>query len=115
MSTRKSRPDHAAQKGLSDEDRRKAYACDVTYATNNELGFDYLRDNMAGSLEECVQRGYDFFSAQFIDVDGNFHSYLKSDVKQLTRAEKSLMPNYSKTLSPAEIDDVVAFLYGLGR
>jgi preprotein translocase subunit SecA len=37
-------------------ERRAAYACDVTYATNNELGFDYLRDNMANSLEECVQR-----------------------------------------------------------
>src|SRR5438309_1107842 len=36
--------------------RREAYACDITYATNNELGFDYLRDNMALSLEQCVQR-----------------------------------------------------------
>ncbi|MCK5928441.1 MAG: preprotein translocase subunit SecA, partial [Nocardioides sp.] len=39
------------------EQRREAYNCDITYATNNELGFDYLRDNMASSLEECVQRG----------------------------------------------------------
>jgi preprotein translocase subunit SecA len=38
------------------DERREAYLCDVTYATNNELGFDYLRDNMANSLEECVQR-----------------------------------------------------------
>jgi preprotein translocase subunit SecA len=36
--------------------RREAYACDITYATNNELGFDYLRDNMAASVEQCVQR-----------------------------------------------------------
>jgi preprotein translocase subunit SecA len=38
------------------DERRVAYAADITYATNNELGFDYLRDNMATSLEECVQR-----------------------------------------------------------
>ncbi|MDO9456128.1 preprotein translocase subunit SecA [Nocardioides sp.] len=42
-------------------ERREAYNCDITYGTNNELGFDYLRDNMAGSIEECVQRGH-FFS-----------------------------------------------------
>ena len=36
--------------------RREAYACDITYATNNEIGFDYLRDNMAVTLEQCVQR-----------------------------------------------------------
>jgi preprotein translocase subunit SecA len=36
--------------------RREAYACDITYSTNNELGFDYLRDNMAMSVEQCVQR-----------------------------------------------------------
>jgi len=68
-----------------------------------------------GKKLQGVQRGYDFFSAQFYDAEGNFHSYFKSDVKELTRAEKSLMPNYSKTLSPAEINDVVTFLYGLGR
>ncbi|MEA2264816.1 MAG: preprotein translocase subunit SecA, partial [Solirubrobacteraceae bacterium] len=39
------------------EDKRHSYACDVTYGTNSEFGFDYLRDNMAGSLEEKVQHG----------------------------------------------------------
>jgi putative heme-binding domain-containing protein len=68
-----------------------------------------------GKKLQGVQRGYDFFSAQFIDAQGNFHSYFKTDVKELTRAEKSLMPGYSKTLSSTEIDDVVAYLYGLGR
>ena len=38
------------------EDKKKAYACDVTYGTNNEFGFDYLRDNMARTLDRCVQR-----------------------------------------------------------
>ncbi|OZT10590.1 hypothetical protein CHN50_21330, partial [Priestia aryabhattai] len=36
---------------------RRGYKADVTYGTNNEFGFDYLRDNMASSLSECVQRG----------------------------------------------------------
>ncbi|MBI3616408.1 MAG: preprotein translocase subunit SecA [Candidatus Omnitrophica bacterium] len=44
------------QHDMDPQDRRSAYACDVTYGTNNEFGFDYLRDNMAGSVEECVQR-----------------------------------------------------------
>ncbi|MQW75661.1 preprotein translocase subunit SecA [Nocardioides sp. dk4132] len=47
--------------------RREAYACDITYATNNELGFDYLRDNMAGSIEECVQRGHYFAVVDEVD------------------------------------------------
>src|SRR5258708_20053831 len=41
---------------FSSEHKRAQYACDITYATNNELGFDYLRDNMAMSLEDKVQR-----------------------------------------------------------
>ncbi|MFV0532687.1 MAG: preprotein translocase subunit SecA, partial [Cumulibacter sp.] len=40
--------------------RREAYACDITYGTNNEFGFDYLRDNMARSIENLVQRGHNF-------------------------------------------------------
>ncbi|MCY7395840.1 MAG: preprotein translocase subunit SecA, partial [Nocardioides sp.] len=48
-------------------ERRTAYACDVTYGTNNELGFDYLRDNMAGSIEECVQRGHAFAVVDEVD------------------------------------------------
>jgi preprotein translocase subunit SecA len=43
--------------GMVDDQRRAAYACDITYGTNNELGFDYLRDNMKYSLEEMVQFG----------------------------------------------------------
>jgi preprotein translocase subunit SecA len=43
--------------GLDDDERRKQYACDVTYGTNNELGFDYLRDNMKYRLEDMVQLG----------------------------------------------------------
>ena len=53
--------------GLSDEERRTAYASDVTYATNNELGFDYLRDNMKYHLEEMVQRGHNFAIVDEVD------------------------------------------------
>ena len=49
------------------DQRRAAYNCDITYATNNELGFDYLRDNMASSLEECVQRGHNFAIVDEVD------------------------------------------------
>ena len=47
--------------------RREKYARDVTYGTNSEFGFDYLRDNMAGSLEECVQRGHHFAIVDEVD------------------------------------------------
>ena len=48
-------------------ERRAAYACDITYGTNNEFGFDYLRDNMAWSLEDCVQREYNFAIVDEVD------------------------------------------------
>jgi preprotein translocase subunit SecA len=53
--------------GLSSEQRREAYACDITYGTNNEFGFDYLRDNMAFRLEEKVQRGLNFAVIDEVD------------------------------------------------
>src|SRR3954452_2417232 len=51
--------DHAA--------RQRKYACDVVYGTNSEFGFDYLRDNMSQSLEECVQRSHDFAIVDEVD------------------------------------------------
>ncbi|QEE45468.1 preprotein translocase subunit SecA [Rhizobium sp. WL3] len=53
--------------GLSDDERRAAYACDVTYATNNELGFDYLRDNMKYERGQMVQRGHNFAIVDEVD------------------------------------------------
>jgi len=53
--------------GLVDEERRKAYLCDVTYGTNNELGFDYLRDNMKYALNEMVQRGHNYAIVDEVD------------------------------------------------
>ena len=49
------------------DERREAYGCDITYGTNNELGFDYLRDNMANSIEDCVQRGHHFAIVDEVD------------------------------------------------
>lgn len=53
--------------GLAPTERRAAYACDITYGTNNEFGFDYLRDNMAFSLEEKVQRSLHFAVIDEVD------------------------------------------------
>jgi preprotein translocase subunit SecA len=52
---------------LSDEERRAAYGADVTYGTNNEFGFDYLRDNMKYDLADCVQRGHQFGIVDEVD------------------------------------------------
>ncbi|MGZ4833696.1 MAG: preprotein translocase subunit SecA [Terriglobales bacterium] len=52
---------------LDDEERRAAYAADCTYGTNNEFGFDYLRDNMKFDLRECVQRGHNFGIVDEVD------------------------------------------------
>ncbi|MBI4040262.1 MAG: preprotein translocase subunit SecA [Deltaproteobacteria bacterium] len=53
--------------GLSDEERRKAYRCDVTYGTNNEFGFDYLRDNMKFRLEDLAQREHHYCIIDEVD------------------------------------------------
>ena len=52
---------------LDDEERRAAYAADVTYGTNNEFGFDYLRDNMKFDIKECVQRGHNYAIVDEVD------------------------------------------------
>ncbi len=59
--------------GLEDDERRAAYASDVTYGTNNEFGFDYLRDNMKFQLDDMVQRAFNFAIVDEVDsilVDG---------------------------------------------
>jgi preprotein translocase subunit SecA len=53
--------------GLDDAERKKAYDCDITYGTNNELGFDYLRDNMKYRIEDMVQRGHVFAIVDEVD------------------------------------------------
>ncbi|MBB3931909.1 preprotein translocase subunit SecA [Kaistia hirudinis] len=53
--------------GLDDDQRRAAYACDITYGTNNEFGFDYLRDNMKYELGQMVQRGHHYAIVDEVD------------------------------------------------
>jgi preprotein translocase subunit SecA len=53
--------------GQSSEEKRAAYACDITYGTNNEFGFDYLRDNLAYRLEDRVQRGLEYAIVDEVD------------------------------------------------
>ena len=53
--------------GLDDEQRKQAYDCDITYGTNNEFGFDYLRDNMKYRMEDMVQRGHIYAIVDEVD------------------------------------------------
>lgn len=55
------------QQGMAPQERQKNYACDITYTTNSEIGFDYLRDNMAPSLEEVVQRSFNYCIIDEVD------------------------------------------------
>ncbi len=55
------------QAGMSPAERRQNYACDITYTTNSELGFDYLRDNMATAMEEVVQRPFNYCVIDEVD------------------------------------------------
>jgi len=96
--------------GIDDAARQAAYACDVTYATNNELGFDYLRDNMKYRLEDMVQRGHAFAIVDEVDsilVDEARTPLIISgpaeDSAELYRAVDALIPG----LSPdhVEIDE----------
>ena len=57
----------AAVSGMTEEAKRAAYACDITYATNNELGFDYLRDNMKSELSEILQKQHNFAIVDEVD------------------------------------------------
>ncbi|WP_084222207.1 preprotein translocase subunit SecA [Thermodesulfobacterium hydrogeniphilum] len=55
------------QNNMNDSERKKAYACDITYGTNSEFGFDYLRDNMKYSLDDMVQRGHYYVIIDEVD------------------------------------------------
>ena len=56
-----------ALSGMEDEEKQKAYACDITYGTNNEMGFDYLRDNLKSKVEQMVQRTLSFAIVDEVD------------------------------------------------
>ena len=55
------------QHGIDDQQRQESYASDITYGTNSEFGFDYLRDNMKFDLAHCVQRGHNFAIVDEVD------------------------------------------------
>lgn len=96
------------------EGRKNAYNCDITYGTNNEFGFDYLRDNMVRSLEEKVQRRHHYSMVDEVDSvliddartpliisgpvpksnDEQEYSVLKPKIERLLNAQKQLASNY---------------------
>ncbi len=97
--------------GLNNDQRRAAYNCDVTYATNNELGFDYLRDNMVTHKEQCVQREPNF--AIVDEVDSILIDEARTPLIISGRGDKStdlyaIADRFAKTLTPTtvvEMDD----------
>ena len=110
---------------LPDIDRKKNYGCDITYATNNELGFDYLRDNMKYELDEMVQRSHNFCIVDEVDsilidesrtpliisgkLDDKTTLYLTSDefIKHLQRNDYELdEKNKNAILTDAGIDKI---------
>ena len=68
-----------------------------------------------GGKIEGIEKNYDNFSAQLMDAQENFHSYLSSEVRSMKRELRSLMPAYGGSLTPREIDDLLAYLAGLGK
>src|SRR5690554_3358053 len=100
--------------GMSHEEKKVAYACDVVYATNNELGFDYLRDNMAFTVEQKVQR--DHFFAIVDEVDSILIDEARTpliisgpaeDTPQLYVRINELVPNLERAETPKEGSDDV--------
>ena len=106
--------------GQKPEEKRAAYAADITYGTNNELGFDYLRDNMALYKENMVQRGHHFAIVDEVDsilIDeartpliisgsGEKSSELYTEAERLARKLKKLV--IKETDSTEDMDDVSA-------
>ena len=121
--------------GLQPEERRQQYLCDITWGTNNELGFDYLRDNMAGTPEEMVHRDFYFAIVDEVDsvlideartpliisgpvpnADNSKFQEIKPWIDQLVRAQQnlvaSLLTSAEKTLKdkPNDFDAGLALL-----
>jgi preprotein translocase subunit SecA len=110
---------------LDDDQRREQYACDVTYGTNNELGFDYLRDNMKMSAAEMVQRGHLFAIVDEVDsilideartpliISGpvedrsDLYNALDDLVRQLMPEHARIVAELSKTHSKEELKDLL--------
>ncbi|HOZ01780.1 MAG TPA: preprotein translocase subunit SecA, partial [Candidatus Syntrophosphaera sp.] len=98
--------------GMSFEERKQAYLCDVTYGMNSEFGFDYLRDNMAVSQQQLVQREFYYAIVDEVDSilideartpliisgpiaqDKNFYHDLRPQIQQLVQAQSSLVQRF---------------------
>lgn len=92
--------------GLNNQERRQAYSCDITYATNNELGFDYLRDNMVIYKRDKVQRGHTF--AIVDEVDSILIDEARTPLIISGRGDKSTelyttADNFAKKLKPTTV------------
>ena len=101
------------------EDKKSAYACDVVYATNNELGFDYLRDNMAFTTDQKVQRGLNFAIVDEVDsilIDEARTPLIisgpASDYAEVYRAINHMIPNFTKQVESGEGKEVVVEVPG---
>lgn len=112
----------------SNEDRKTAYACDITYVTNNELGFDYLRDNMVTKKERIVQRGLHYAIIDEVDsilideartpliisgvADNSMDLYLKCNqlAKSMVRGESNADMTKMEILSGKEIEETGDFI-----
>ena len=95
--------------GLDNDERRKAYAADITYGTNNEMGFDYLRDNMVQYAEQKVQRGHNFAIVDEVDsilIDEARTPLIISGIGSRSSELYSVANNFVRTLKPLKIAEV---------
>ena len=93
--------------GQDQEDKKKAYACDITYGTNSEFGFDYLRDNMCTTLEERVQRGLDFAVVDEVDsilIDEARTPLIISGPSGESSDQYTTASKFAKTLKSDDVD-----------
>mgnify|MGYP001376252335 CR=1 FL=1 len=113
---------------LEEEERKKNYSCDITYATNNELGFDYLRDNMKYNISEIVQRNHNYCIVDEVDsilidesrtpliISGraedksNYYIYSNNFVKKLQKSDYEVdEKNKNAILTDVGIDKIEKF------
>ncbi len=105
--------------GMSGEEKQKAYSCDITYATNNELGFDYLRDNMAFSQEQKMQKELSFAIIDEVDsilIDEARTPLVISgptgDHAQVYKAINKMIPSFTLQTEKGEGKEVEIILPG---
>ena len=90
--------------GLDDEQRKKEYECDVTYGTNNELGFDYLRDNMKYRLEDMVQRGHVYAIVDEVELHPDRRGAHAADHFRPARRSFGILQHHRRLHSQARQD-----------